>query len=84
MPSRRVMPSQPSSPEYAEGMAVRRVGDNGYMKFGGIETPVSRLLANEPVGLLPIADDVWELYYGAVLLAHVSLKNKALEIRKLR
>ena len=65
-------------------MAVRRVGDNGDMNFGGIEAPVSRLLANAPVYLLSNVDDVWELSHGAVLLAYVSLKNKALKLRKLR
>jgi hypothetical protein len=54
------------------------------MKVGGGGMRGSRLLASEPVGLLSIADDVWELYYGAVLLARVGLRNEALEIGQLR
>ncbi|MGK4007812.1 integrase core domain-containing protein [Sorangium sp. So ce1036] len=83
-PSRRTMPSKPSSPEYPDTMAVRRVGDMGRLQFGGANTFVSKLIANEPVGLLPIADDVWELYYGPVLLAQVTLKNKELQLAKAR
>ncbi|XXV42335.1 hypothetical protein WME73_07425 [Sorangium sp. So ce302] len=45
-------------------MAVRRLNEKGRLQFGGSQTALSTLLAGEPVGLLPIADDVWELYYG--------------------
>jgi putative transposase len=83
-PSRRAMPSQPASPDYADDMVVRRIDDKGQLHLGGTKTVVSKLLINEPVGLFHIGDDLWELYYGAVLLAHVSLRNKALELRKLR
>jgi putative transposase len=81
-PSRRAMPSKPASPEYADTMTVRRIDDKGKLWLGGAKTMVSRLLINEPVGLLPIEEDQWELYYGSVLLAHVTLKNKELELRK--
>jgi putative transposase len=36
------------------------------------------------VGLLPLADDVWELCCGPVLLAQVTLKNKELQLAKAR
>jgi transposase InsO family protein len=81
-PSRRVMPSKPSSPEYPDTMTVRRISDSGKLLLGGDKAYVSRLISNEPVGLLPIGEDQWELYYGEVLLANVTLKNKALELRK--
>ncbi|CAN96306.1 transposase pseudogene [Sorangium cellulosum So ce56] len=32
----------------------------------------------------PSADDVWELYYGLVLLAQVTLKNKELKLARAR
>ncbi|WP_437630348.1 integrase core domain-containing protein [Sorangium sp. So ce854] len=83
-PSRRTMPSKPSSPEYPDTMAVRRIDHTGKVKLGGSHAFVSKLIANEPVGLLPIADDVWELYYGPVLLAQVNLKNKELQLIKAR
>jgi len=83
-PSRRTMPSQPASPEYPDTMAVRRISDKGRLTFGGCNALVSKLLVNEPVGLLPIEEDVWELYYGSVLLAQVTLKNKELRLEKRR
>lgn len=63
---------------------VRRLGTTGQRQFGGASTFVSTLIASEPVGLLPIADDIWELYYGPVLLAQVPLKNKELQFSKRR
>jgi transposase InsO family protein len=81
-PSRRTMPSQPSSPEYPDAMSVRRINEGGKLLLGGEKVYVSRLICHEPVGLLPIEEDQWELYYGSVLLANITLKNKALELRK--
>jgi transposase InsO family protein len=83
-PSRRMMPSKPTSPEYPDTMTVRQIDDQGRLKLGGACTLVSKLLGNEPVGLMPIDDEVWELYYGSVLLAQVTLKNKALHLSKRR
>lgn len=83
-PSRRVMPSRPSSPEYPEQMMIRKLDDKGRMALGGDVALISRLIANEPVGLLPIDDEVWELYYGPVLLAQVTIKNKRIQILKQR
>ena len=83
-PSRRGMPSQPSSPEYPDTMSVRRINKNGRVQLGGADAFVSKLIINEPIGLLPIGEDVWELYYGAVLLAQVALRSKELEITKRR
>jgi transposase InsO family protein len=83
-PSRRAMPSKPSSPEYPDTMSVRRLNDVGKLSFGGRKTYVSKLIANEPVGLLPIADDVWSLYYGEVLLAEITVKNKQVALTKRR
>ena len=46
--------------------------------------PRSKQIAGEPVGLLPIDNEVWELYYGPVLLAQVTLKNKQIQLMKQR
>lgn len=83
-PSQRVMPSQPSSPEYPDSMSVRRVSDKGFVSVGGDRVFLSRLIANEPVGLLPTEEDVWDLYYGPVLLAEISVKNKEVKLVKRR
>lgn len=83
-PSPRTMPYEPSSPEYPDNMLVRRLSRSGLLNLGGSQTLVTRLLAQEPVGLLPVEEDVWELYYGPVLLAQVTLKNKELRVQKAR
>jgi len=83
-PSPRPMPREPKSPEYPDTMTVRKLDASGRLQFGGDNTLVTRLLANEPVGLLPIDDGVWELYYGPVLLAQVTLKSKELRLQKVR
>jgi putative transposase len=85
-PSRRCLPERPKSPEYADMMKVRRLDGMGRLSFAGqtSKTTVSALLAHEPVGLDPVEEDSWNLYYGPVLLAKVTLKNKALRFEKQR
>ena len=56
------------SPDYADDACVRRVRRHGTVKWRGDEVFVSELLAGEPVGLLPIADDVWLVKYGPLVL----------------
>jgi putative transposase len=84
--SRRAMPERLSSPEYPDTMKVRKLDAAGRLKFAGqaTKTAVSALLAHEPVGLDPIEEDRWKLYYGSVLLAEVTLKNKELRFEKQR
>lgn len=81
-PSRRTMPKTPSSPEYPPEMTVRKVGTNGRIQLGGGDVFVSKLLAKEPVGVMPIDEDVWDLHYGPVLLAQVTLKDKTLQLSR--
>lgn len=85
-PSRRSMPETLKSPEYADTMKIRKLDGMGRLTFAGqtTKTTVSALLAHEPVGLDPVEDDGWNLYYGPVLLAKVTLKNKELCFQKQR
>jgi transposase InsO family protein len=85
-PSRRVMPERLSSPEYPETMKVRKLDHLGRLSFAGqpSKTLVSKLIAHEPVGLEPVEEDRWKLYYGSVLLADITLKNKELRFEKQR
>ncbi len=82
--SPRTMPSTPSSPEYPDGYVVRRLTDTGKLCFGANRVHVTNLLAREPVGILAVDEDTWELYYGTVLLAELTMKSKNLHIEKLR
>ena len=56
------------SPDYADDARGRRVRRNGTVKWRGDEVFVSEVLAGEPVGLFPIADDVWLVKYGPLVL----------------
>ena len=84
--SRRVLPERLSSPAYADTMKVRKLDSKGRLSFAGqtTKTTVSALLAHEPVGLEPVDEDRWKLYYGPVLLAEVTLRNKQLRFEKQR
>jgi putative transposase len=85
-PSRRALPERLKSPEYPDTMKVRKLDRAGRLCFAGqtTKTTVSPLLAHEPVGLELVDDDCWKLYYGPVLLANVTLKNKELRFEKQR
>jgi putative transposase len=84
--SRRTMPERLSSPEYPSSMSVRKLDQFGRLVFMGqqTKTTITALLAFQPIGLDPIDDDRWKVYYGPVALADVSLRNGALRFEKLR
>jgi transposase InsO family protein len=78
--SRRAMPSEPRSPEYADTMKTRRVDESGRLKFDGHTVLVTRLLAREPVGLDPIDEETWEIFYGPIPIGELRLRNKELTL----
>ncbi len=50
--------------EYDETMTVRQVRHNGEIKFKGHFHYVSGVLAKQPVGLIKVETDYWEIYYS--------------------
>jgi transposase InsO family protein len=78
--SRRAMPSALRSPEYADSMKTRRLDDGGRLRFEGHKVHVTRLLAGEPVGIDPIDDEIWELFYGPIVIGELRLRNKELSL----
>ncbi len=84
--SRRAMPERVSSPEYPSSMKVKKLDRQGRFQFAGLKTktPISKLLAGEPVGLEPIDEDRWKVFYGPVALAELALKSGTLGFEKLR
>jgi putative transposase len=54
--------------DYAEPARVRRVRRCGAIKWRGAAIFIRQALIGEPVGLFPIADDVWLVKYGPVVL----------------
>lgn len=68
-PSPRPFPRRVPRVEYDPAMQVRQVRHNGVIKWGGDTYFVSEVLIGEPVGLLPISDDRWQLYFAHLPLA---------------
>jgi hypothetical protein len=66
--SPRPYPAKLPPLEYAAGVTVRRVRQNGEIKWKGHLLYVSDLLAKEPLGLNPIDECLWEVRYSFHLL----------------
>jgi transposase InsO family protein len=81
-PSLRAMPESPREPEYAGDFAVRRLGNSGVLQWQGLTTNVGKLLGRQPVGLKPVDDDEWELFYGPILLGYVLRRDGNLRVNR--
>lgn len=55
-------------PEYPGHYETRRVGSNGYMKFGLAQVFVSQAQSNRLVGLVEVDDGVWQLLFSQIEL----------------
>lgn len=84
--STRLMPAVLRSPEYPASMKVRRIDDAGRVRFAGQvnSTSISHWLAHEPVGLEEVEEDTFQLWYGPLLLARVTLGAKPFTFSPLR
>jgi len=67
--SERVYPRRPPVVEYDEGLTVRRVRSDGTIKWRGELVFVSETLKAEPVGLDPVSDGRWVVYFCDLPLA---------------
>jgi len=54
---------------YPAAMTVRQVRNTGYFRWRGSLIFLSEALAGEPVGLLPLDDRHWAVYYSCAALA---------------
>ena len=66
--SQRHFPERLPAMSYPDDFAVRKVRQEGHMKWYGREIFISKTLAGEPVGLKPLEHDRWELYFGKLPL----------------
>jgi len=66
--SRRRFPDKLPPVEYDSWLAVRRVMDSGCIKWKGEFIYISQALAGEQVGLKPITETTWELWFSFYLL----------------
>jgi len=68
VPSGRPYPRRPPPIEYPGHFERRRVSRNGGIRWHSAWVNVSHVLAEDYVGLEEVADGVWAVYFGPVLL----------------
>lgn len=66
--SGRSLPRRLPELEYPAGMMVRRISQQGSLKWHGERTFISEVLGRETVGLQEIEEDLFEVYYGSLLI----------------
>lgn len=76
-PSKQKYPRKLPKPEYDIGCEIRNVCSNGRIYFRNKEFFITKLLANEPVGLKEIEDGYWSIYFSFFQLGILDIrKNK--------
>lgn len=80
-PSRRRMPALLPELEYPPTMKVRKVDKDGRLRFAGsTHVFVSKVLANEAVGLEPAGEDSWRLHFGPLPLVLIVARQKSIRL----
>jgi transposase InsO family protein len=67
-PSLRPMPAELQDPTYAEGWKKLRVSSSGRIQWAGKRIVIHRLLVDELIGLEPVDDHRWTVFFGPVRL----------------
>ncbi len=65
-PSPRPMPRRVPELHYDEETAVRRISQQGSLRFHGVRTFVSEIFASEWLGLSALDERTWEVKYGPI------------------
>lgn len=68
VPSTRPYPARLPDLEYPVGVHLRRISQQGSLKWRCERTFLSEVLAREVVGLLETEEDFFEVYYGPLLI----------------
>ena len=68
MPSAREYPRRLPELEYPPGVYLRRISQQGSLKWKSERTFLSEVLARQTVGLLEVDENLYEVYYGPILL----------------
>jgi len=69
--SYRPFSSRPKALEYDSTMEVRSVGTRGCIKWKGGLLFASEVLIGAHIGLLPIDETVWSIYFGSVPIGYL-------------
>lgn len=76
--SPRAYPTKLPPVEYDSGVTVRRVRHNGEIKWGGELIYLSEVLAQEPVGLVALDEECWEMRFSFHRLGILNQRTKTL------
>ena len=76
--SPRPFPESIGDPEYPDHFEVRRVKPNGHISLHNSTTLVANLLAREAVGLEPLEDGHWQLWFGPIYLGLLTEHGKGI------
>jgi len=80
-PSPRLWDGKLRSPEHWGATHIRLVHLSGSIKWQGRELFVSEVLRRERIGIFEIAEDEYEVRYGALLLGYINGKNKLVRVK---
>jgi transposase InsO family protein len=64
------------TPEYPKEFLVRKVRPSGQISMRPYNIQIGQALVGEPVGLKPIDDGVYEVYYGPIILGAINESKK--------
>jgi len=67
----RPFSSRPKTPEYDSTMEVRLVDVNGFIQWKGARVFVSEVLIGAHIGLLPVDQSAWSIYFGNVRIGYL-------------
>ena len=75
VPSARSFPARVGEAEYPETMAVRKVQQHGHFRWNKQEVFVSEVLWGERVGLLPVDDRWFTIYFAQFPIARLDSRH---------
>jgi putative transposase len=67
-PSGRPYPTRLPEPEYPRGSIYRWISGDGQMRWANERVFLTKVLAGQQVGLVPIEETLYEIYFGPVFL----------------
>lgn len=82
-PSARQYPDELGDPEYPEHFEIRRVKSAGWISMRDQSISLGSVLRHECVGLEPVDDGLWHLWFGPVFLGRLQeLGRKKYQLEK--
>lgn len=79
LPSPRPYPERLPLLEYPSHFEVRRVGDNGCIRWRSERVHVSLVCAHEYIGLEAVDNGIWNVYFGSLKLGRLIEKELRIE-----